>query len=641
MKTEYQVHIFDQDESTRIAILEKAFNISFIRELSKPCQISFQLSNTDSKIDETFTDSQGVSRPIVDIGNIAKIYDGGGNLIAVGIIIGPLDKTSDPVSITAIGLACKLDRYRTPCLFNYEDTPATVLRAVLKEHRFQRLTTNADYDAGTFNHTQRIDLGESGSGDEGGAVMLDSTVTPPKPPYYYSGDYISAVINVGSDITAWRKIKFKASINEKGSATFQTRTGPTATPDGSWTVWTSAVEIDAFCEDGYSITSTAQQYIQIKVNFSTDDTEFSPIIQAIEIQGTYGSILAEGTGFSDLPTENISINPSYESHLKLLNTTLSELGKEVEEPAGSGIYKWKVFEWEETSAGAINVAAPPGSDLSAQYTFHEYQHFELIEYEEDDSDLVNYIYGFGTGTGLDQLETYAQDTDSIAKYGKRVGIYESATETVESNLTDATTAYLKEYKDPKKSVRIKLIDTPDETWDFKVGDKVRLISPNRSLDATLRIIREVRQYANDGFSVELSLTNPAPAVKSFALEYLKEQQDFALSADSAIKNFEAGDLWTPWIGASDTAWKQLTIVLGFTPTDGHVMPIQVLEETTGYYTQPGTQIDYRISDLRTGEMEFEYRRTASGTNQIRIQFLWKAWSRRRTFSALGLGGQIT
>lgn len=635
----YTIHIFDQDESTRIAVLENAFNISLIREVSKPCQISFQLPNTDDKLDETFTDSQGVSRPLIDIGNVIKIYDDE-TLIVVGIIIGPLDKISNPVSVSAIGLAGKLDRYRTPILFNYEDTPANILRAILKEYRFQRLTTNADFDAGTFNQTQRIDLGGSGSGDEGGAIMLGSTGTPPNTPYYSTGDYISVVLNMGSGLTAWRKIKFKASINEKGSATFQTRTGPTGTPDGSWEAWTSAVDIDAFCEDGYSISSTAQQYIQIKINFSTGDTEFSPIVQAIEVQGVYGNILSEGSGFGTLPTENISINPSYESQLKLLNTTLSELGKEVEEPVGSGIYKWKIFEWEETSAGAINVAAPLGSDLSAQYTFHEYQHFEMIEYEEDDSDLANYIYGFGTGTGLDQLETYAQDMDSIARYGKRVGIYESATETIESNLADATTAYLKEYKDPKRNVRIRVIDTPDETWDFKAGDKVRLISPNRSLDTTLRIVNERRQYAQDGFSIELTLTNPHPAVKSFTAEYLKEQQNFALSADSAIKNFESGDLWTAWIGASDISWHALTIQLGFTPSDGHIIPIQILEDVTGYYTQPGTQIDYRISDLRTGEMEFEYRRTATGTNQIRIQFLWKAWSRRRTFSAIGLGGQI-
>lgn len=639
MTKSYQIHIFDQDNATRVVVLENAFNISIVREVSKPCQIDFELPNTDSKLDETFTDSQSVLRPVIDIGNVVEVYDDE-TLEFVGIISGPLDKTVNPVRVTAYGLAIKLDRYRTPVLWNYEDTPANILRQILKEHRFQRRTTNADFDAGTFNQTQRIDLGGSGSGDEGGAVILGSDGgTPPAPPYYASGDWISSVIDMSTDLTAWRKIKFKAGFGANTSITFQTRTGPVTPPDVSWEAWTIAVSIDEWSEDGYPITSTAQRYIQVKLNFTTSNTDYSSVIHALEVQGTYGNILTEGTGFADLPTDNISYNPTYESHLKLLNALVAEQGKEVLE---SGVYVWKNAEWEETIAGAINVAVPLGSDKAAQYTFHEYQHFEMLEYEEDDTDLVNYVIGLGTGTGLDQLMEVAQDTDSQNRYGKRVGFYESATEKTGSGLADATTGYLNKYKDPKRFVQIRLIDTPDGTWDFKAGDTVRLISPNHSLDASLRIIREIRQFSEQRFSIELTLTNPMPAVQSFVSEYLEERTAFALSADSAIKNFESGDLWTAWISTGDVAWHSITIQLGFTPTDGNILPIQVLEDVTGYYTQPGVQIDYRVSDLRTGEMEFEYRQIdAGGANRIRVQFLWKAWSRRRTFSSIGLGGQIS
>lgn len=618
----YTIHIYDQNETTRIAVLENAFDITLVRELSKPCRISFILPTNDSKLDETFTDSQSVSRPLIDIANVVKLYDDDGNLESVGIIIGPLDKTANPVRVTAIGLASKLERYRTPILWNVEDSPANVLRAILKKYRYQRLTTNADFDAGSFIQTQR---GGTGSGDEAGAVILGSDGgTPPASPYYASGDWTSSVINMVDVPVAWRKIKFACGFDNETSITFQTRSGPVLIPNGTWSAWTVAVNIDSWCEDGYPITSPVEQYFQVKVNLATANTEKTPRVMSIEVQTTYGNVLTEGTGFATLPTENISYNPSYESQLKLLNTLLTE----------------QDFEWEETTAGVINIAASLGSDKSAQYTFHEYQHCEILEYEEDDSGLINYLVGLGTGAGLDQLEVVVQDTTSQNRYGTRQGIYEGAVEKVESSLSDAATAYLDEVKDPKKFIRIRVIDTPDGTWDFKAGDTIRLISPNRSVDVSLRIIQEIRKNTANGFEMELTLTNPSPAVKSFVTEYLQEQSDFAVSADSAIKNFEAGDIWTAWIGASDVAWHQIAVQLGFTPSDGHVMPIQVLEDVTGYYTQPGTQIDYRISDLRTGEMEFEYRRTAAGSNQIRIQFLWKSWSRRRTFSSIGLGGQI-
>lgn len=656
----YFIEIFDQDNITRIAQIENAFNIKIIRTISTPLYFSFHLPVIDSKLDETFTDSQGITRPIIDIGNIVKVLintegealifgteklfgdgwivgkEGAGSSEAVGIITGPLDKNVNPVTVSAVGLASKLGYYITPALWEIEDTPANILRALLKEHRFIRLTTGADWDAGTYTQTQKIDGADAGG--QSWYILLGSTGTSPLAPYYSSGDWISTYLNVATDLTAWEKIKFKAGINQEGTLTFQTRTGAVFPPDGTWESWTWPIDIDASCEDGYPITSTVQQYIQVKINFATEDDEFSPVVQAIEIQGTYGDILIEGTGFSDLPTDTIPYNPTYENQLNLLNTVLSETGKDVLE---GSTYVWKDAEWMETSWNAFNVGVPLGIDQTNRYTLHEYQHFEMLEYEEDDSNIVNYVVGLGAGVGLNQLIQIAQDVDSQKRYGRRVGLFESITEKTGSSLADAATAYLNKYKNPTRSVRIRVIDTPDGTWYFKVGDTIRLISPNRTLDTNLRIVKESRQSTQQTFTAELVLTNPAPAIKSFVSEYLKEQQEFAAHTDSAIKNYESGDLWTDWIHVGDVAWHSVTIQLGFTPTDGHIIPIQVLEETTGYYTQPGKQFDFRICNLRTSEIEFEYRQIEKeGENRVRIQFLWTVWGKRETFSAIGLGGQI-
>jgi hypothetical protein len=273
--------------------------------------------------------------------------------------------------------------------------------------------------------------------------------------------------------------------------------------------------------------------------------------------------------------------------------------------------------------------------------------------EDDD------VIGLGSGTGLDQLTAIAQDVDSIAHYGKRIGIYENAVQTHASDLADATTAHLNEYKSPKRYIRIRVIDTPthpcpsgggDGEWDLEPGDTIRLRSPlgrgrggsaECNLDDNFRIYKAVRHFSSQGYEMELTLTNPYPRGKSFIQEYLEQQQELAVSTDSALKNYDGSDLWTDWIAQDNTLWQSLTIQLGFTPTAGHIVALQVLEYETGYYTHPETQIDYRVKDLRTGEMEIEYRRTEVGLHPIRIHFLWKAWSRRRTFSSIGVGGQIS
>lgn len=625
MDTTYTVHIFDQIlyETNRAAVLENAFDIEISREVSKPCMISFSLPNADAKLDAFHSDSMAIVRPIVDINNVVKVYDGT-TVKAIGIIIGPLDKTASPVHIQAIGISTKLSRYRTPANWNIEDTPANVLRALLKKYRFNRITTNDEFDAGAFNQTQREDLGSTDSGEEGGAVLLDfqyGGITP----YYTAGDWASATIDMGTGLDAWRRIKFKAIFGDVTSVTFQTRT---SADDISYTAWSTAVELldPNECEiDGFPIASIVQRYIQVKVNFTTSDTEISPCVQALEIQGTYGNILTEGTGFADLPTENIFYNPSYENQFKLMCSLIDEQN----------------FQWEETNAGAINIAEQLGSDLTSQYALHEYRHCEVLEYEEDDSDLVNYLVTLGTGAaGIDQLVVIVEDSQSQNMYGIRMGIYENAIMKTVAGLTTAANAYLAEYAYPKKTLRLRVIDTPDGTWDFAPGDRVKFVSPNRNTNTDLRIAQEVRRYTQKGFEVELTLTNPAPAVKSFSSEYLKRLDAFAASTDAALKHYESGELWTDWIGASDTTWNSINIRMGFTPTNGYVVPLQIVEDVTKYYTQPGTQIEYRVVDVRTGEMAFEYRRTVAGSNQIRVHFLWWAWSRRRTFGSIGLGSLI-
>jgi hypothetical protein len=185
------VFVFDQNGVSLVAMLSPC-DYSIVKELSKSCVITVRLPNTDNLLTDTFVDSEGVTRPLIDIGNIIKVYRSG-SIDAIGCIVGPLNKINNPVEITAFGPASYLERYRVPVLWNVKAAPAVVLRAALKEYRFKRLTMVSDFDAGTYDDTQLLEL--SIEGENRGSVILDY-VSGGAPPHKSSGYWQSATIDV-------------------------------------------------------------------------------------------------------------------------------------------------------------------------------------------------------------------------------------------------------------------------------------------------------------------------------------------------------------------------------------------------------------------------------------------------------------
>ena len=57
---------------------------------------------------------------------------------------------------------------------------------------------------------------------------------------------------------------------------FETRTGETATPDGSWSAWQT---VDA----GGGIVSPTGRYVQYRANLATTDATSSPVVERVEV----------------------------------------------------------------------------------------------------------------------------------------------------------------------------------------------------------------------------------------------------------------------------------------------------------------------------------------------------------------------
>ncbi len=97
-------------------------------------------------------------------------------------------------------------------------------------------------------------------------------------PYAASGTFISRVFDAGQ-IVDWQEITATATLPTTGTTiTFETRTGETAFPDGSWSAW-SAVNSPIASPDG--------RYLQYRATFNTSDLNLTPTLSDVTI--TYGA----------------------------------------------------------------------------------------------------------------------------------------------------------------------------------------------------------------------------------------------------------------------------------------------------------------------------------------------------------------
>lgn len=93
--------------------------------------------------------------------------------------------------------------------------------------------------------------------------------------FHSSGTYNSPVFDSGDTGTVWDFLYWTETLGASTDISLQTRTGNTASPDGSWSAW-SGTQTDPAGED---ITSPDAQYFQYQVNFSTSNPENRPQLE--------------------------------------------------------------------------------------------------------------------------------------------------------------------------------------------------------------------------------------------------------------------------------------------------------------------------------------------------------------------------
>jgi hypothetical protein len=92
-------------------------------------------------------------------------------------------------------------------------------------------------------------------------------------PYTNTASFTSRVLD-GGNVSQWLNLDWAGSQPTSTSVHFETRSGSTATPDGSWSPWAAV---------NSPITSPDGRYIQYRATLSTTDPYVSPAVEAVSI----------------------------------------------------------------------------------------------------------------------------------------------------------------------------------------------------------------------------------------------------------------------------------------------------------------------------------------------------------------------
>ncbi|MEK7072811.1 MAG: hypothetical protein AAB974_00015 [Patescibacteria group bacterium] len=95
--------------------------------------------------------------------------------------------------------------------------------------------------------------------------------------YRSPGTFLSTVFDSGASTTTWNRVSWSEYLPANTNLTVAVRTGNTATPDGSWTSYTSEVS-DPF---GSTISVSAGRYAQYRLSLSTTNQRRTPTLDDI------------------------------------------------------------------------------------------------------------------------------------------------------------------------------------------------------------------------------------------------------------------------------------------------------------------------------------------------------------------------
>jgi hypothetical protein len=91
--------------------------------------------------------------------------------------------------------------------------------------------------------------------------------------YTASGTFTSTIFDAARAAN-WSTVTWSASLPAGTTLTVQVRYGNTATPDSTWSAWTSV-------SNGGSVSAGSTRYVQYRVILTTSDPTLTPVLNSI------------------------------------------------------------------------------------------------------------------------------------------------------------------------------------------------------------------------------------------------------------------------------------------------------------------------------------------------------------------------
>jgi hypothetical protein len=634
----YQIHLYDESNATKLAVLLRATRIRFTREIRGTGDISFELPSDDEQL------------PQLQLGRFVRVHDLRDDTdAAAGFIAGALDLGAEArrpfVRVRAYGAATRLAFLRFPPGYLLKGTLSANRDRFVQQYDWRRITaedTNASGALGdevlsfdgagsgnqlaAFSNTESVDRSAAGETyEEKGAVVLTQSGNL----YNSSGTYTTPFIDFRSAPTTFDRLRY---IYRQETGTIQYRINSYANLTDTRT-FSGAPASDADARGvGVDISGlTARRYIAVELTLATNRADETPIVEAVEViaRRAVAGVSAAGTW----PATELGV-------LRLGGLTLLR--------ALERLCALFALEYRARTDGVVEVQGRPaagavgsvwGTDRRDAYTLVEGKHLNISRCLLDDGELANYVVALGTGQGSDQLACVVQDATSQTAYGVRQAVVHFNRPTLADLKTDAD-AYLSEHKDPQTSLEAEVLATPDGTAGFAPGDLIRVVSPWRKdhegndLDETVRIVRETREETESGERILLyGETKP----RAMTQDLVERMSDTWEEAQAGVKLYETGRNWSPIY--TDGLEHTLTVALPFTPESADATILEVEQDpggTPAFYTAHGGNIEVRITAARVGtnKMTYSFKRV-SGTLDYRVLVRWEAWGAQRAAVALG------
>lgn len=171
--------------------------------------------------------------------------------------------------------------------------------------------------------------------------------------YHSSGTYTSDVKDLGSNPSG--SISWTYNSPSSTSILVSTRSGPTSTPDSSWSAWSSSYNTPS----GSTLASPTNRYWQYRTTLSTTDTTKTPVVNSVSITYTENgpSISADTANNDNLDEEH---SGAYDMHAHI-NDTVTITTREGRYRIGSDSYSgWAALTQNSGTSWYLSVPEPSG-----------------------------------------------------------------------------------------------------------------------------------------------------------------------------------------------------------------------------------------------------------------------------------------